>query len=58
MKGGKGGRAGEGQSRRRKQGLREGWASCPELELGAGGVGEGRMGSRTQCGWKGKNPAE
>lgn len=24
---------------------REGWASCPELELGAGGVGVGRTGS-------------
>lgn len=45
---GMGGVEGEGQS---KGGggvggeQREGWASCPELELGAGGVGVGRTGS-------------
>ena len=35
-----------GTNQDRKQGLREGGASCPELELGAGGVVErGGLGS-------------
>lgn len=32
--------------------MRDGWAACPELELGAGGVEKGRMGSSTQTEWE------
>lgn len=32
-----------------------GWASCPKLELDAGGSGRGGTGSSAQCSWKRKN---